>query len=360
MRKDNLTHGAENRNKGGHNMVSETEEIRTTREETVTPEVCPFCGSPLDSGQLGNLGPVTELLAEGHWLKKQGVLTEAMHVAVKIVKTMNENPMWFKELLDESSEDNLEKIGKLIRDDLIMHEIRPIQQTLSELKGSPLRLGKIEEIRAAKRLKAVSPEDSFTTEKSTKSGEDVTCEVRENKKTVGKIVVESKKVKSWNKSYLEQIKNYMKRENTEFGIIVTTTMPDDSLSYATWTNGVLVVKMEHLEPAYIFMRKYLIMCRKLEAEYTAKIERLEVKEQAMHKLRKIVSDGKLDEIIEGIDGQITKIEDTTNKAENYIVNTLFAGIRKNTGKIRELATKLVNEYIEKIRLQLKGNLAKPK
>jgi len=320
-------------------------------------QTCPFCGSALDGAELDRLGSAAELLAEGHWLRQQGVLTEAMHVAVKIVRSMNENPMWFKELLEESNESTLRKLRELIRNDLITGEIRPIQQALAELRGSPQLAGRLTEVAIAKRLSAVSRGDSFTTEKSTKGGEDVLCEVRENKALVGRIVVESKATKRWKNSFVDQIKEYMRREGTNFGIIATTAMPDDSLSYAGWVDGVLVVKVEHLEPAYLFARSFLVMSRRLEQEYSAKLQRLEVREQVMRKLRETVTDGRLDEVIEGIHGHVAKIEDAANKAENYLVNTLLAGIRRSTGKIRELAAKLVNEYIEKIRLQLEGDLS---
>lgn len=314
--------------------------------ETKYLKTCPLCGSKLGTNgkPLGNI----ELLNEMQKLKEQGVLTQTMFVAVKVMKSMSDNnPAWFKEMLDEQNEDLKDEIEK---------EIRPLMREISELKGSPQTLGKIQEVAIARRLSAVKMgEDVFTTEKSGKSGEDVECVVIENSTQLGKIVIESKKTKKWQEESVEQIKTYMDKEGTEFGIVATTVLPDDALSFTAWRKGVLVVKLDYLEIAYIFLRETLKLKKHLEDDYGARLAQLGVKEQILQELKDAVMNGELDSVIKSINDSTIEIDSSVAKVEN-MMKRLFRSITKNTSKIRECAAKLVTEHIEKIRVQLINKL----
>ncbi len=109
--------------------------------------------------------------------------------------------------------------------------------------------------------------------------------------------------------------------------------------------------IDHIEPAYVFMREFLKVKKALEEEYSTKIKRLEVRDQILEELKKAISRGVLDSIIDRIDAATLDIENTIAKAENYL-SRRFKHIRKETSKIRELASRLVSEHIEKIRTQL--------
>jgi len=310
---------------------------------------CPLCGAQLTGNELDKLGLGSEMLAEIQRLKEQGMLSQAILVAVKIVKTVNDKPMWFKELLDETRENlrgDFEKECENVRKDF-----RGWMKIIVETLGNPLKTGRIQEEAIPKRLKAVKPVDSFNTEKSTRKGEDVTCIVKENNEILGKVVIESKKVKKWSNSYIEQIKRYMEKENTEFGILATSTMPSDALSYTTIIDGVLVVRIDHIEPAYLFSREYLVLKRQLEKEHMTRMKQLKAEDQVLVELKQAISHGKLDEIIATVNGLTESIDTKINRADNYI-DTLFKGIKRSTQQIRGLMTKLVNDHIEKMRLQL--------
>lgn len=281
-------------------------------------------------------------------LKEQGVLTQTMFVAVKVMKSMSDNnPAWFKEMLDEQNRDFRDEFEK---------EIRPLMREISELKGSPQTLGKIQEVAIARRLSAVKMgEDVFTTEKSGKSGEDVECVIIENGMQVGKIVIESKKTKKWQQESVEQIRTYMDKEGTEFGIVATTVLPDDALSFTAWRKGVLIVKLDYLEIAYVFVRETLKLKKHLEDDYGARLAQLDVKEQILQELKDAVMNGELDTIIKSINDSTIEIDSSVAKVEN-MMERLFRSIKKNTSKIRECAAKLVTEHIEKIRVQLINKL----
>ncbi len=159
-----------------------------------------------------------------------------------------------------------------------------VLKALHELTGNPLR-GRIQEVSISKRLKATVPTDSFTTENSTRKGEDVECSVIEESDLVGTIVVESKRIKTWSSAHIDQVKEYMTKRGTPFGIIATTAMPSDALGDSLMIDGVLVVKADHVDLAYLFMRQYVIAKLKLEREYQSKVSQLQVSEQVIQELR---------------------------------------------------------------------------
>jgi len=318
--------------------------------ETETLKRCPLCGTEL---QVNNDPTTTnELFEEMQELKDQGILNETIFVAVRIVKSMNNNnPAWVEDVVEEKSRDIKDDVEKKL-----IQEIRPVLQAIMELKGSPQTLGKMQEEALAKRISALKTgQDIMKTEKSLKSGEDIECIIIENGREAGKIVIESKRTKKWCEDHVEQIKRYMDKENTRFGILATTAMPSDALSHLMWRNGVLIVHMEYIEIAYLFMREHLILKRKLEDEYNSKIKQLEVSDQILQSIEEAVNNGELNQIISKISEQTTAIDNAVAKLESRMQVT-FGIIRKRTGTTRELAISLMTDHIEKIRKQLVGRI----
>ena len=304
---------------------------------------CPFCGAEINQKETEN-----ELLEEVNQLKERGILQQTMFVAVKIVQSMSEkNPVWFKEALDKQTEKINESVERKLRE-----EGRAVLKSIMEIKGNPTAMGKIQEEAIVKRLSSLKiGQDRFRTEKSRKSQEDIECLVIENGLEFGKIVIESKRTRNWREAYLEQLENYMHKENTEFGILATSAMPDDSLNNTVWRNGILVVNIDYVEPAYIFLREHLKLKKTLEQEYSARIMNLEVRDQILEELKNAIINGELDSIIDSINKTTLDIDNTVSKAENYLTR-IFRDLKKDSSKIRQLAERLVSEHIEKIRVQL--------
>lgn len=304
---------------------------------------CPLCGAKLDGENRES-----DLLKEMNELKEKGILQQTMFVAIRIIQSMGDkNPAWLKEALDEQTNRINDRMQRQLAE-----ETRIVLKSIMAIKGSPVTQGMIQEKAIAIRLSALKTgQDRFSTEKSRKAGEDVECLVIEDGREIGKIVIESKNTKKWRETYVEQIKKYMEKESTEFGILATRTLPDDALNSTSWREGVLIVDIQHIEPAYVFIREFLRIKKTLEAEYSTKIERLEVRDQILEELKKAISSGELDSIIDRIDEATLDIENTIAKVENYLSRT-FKHMRKDTGKIRELTSRLVSEHIEKIRTQL--------
>jgi hypothetical protein len=312
-----------------------------------TIQGCPLCGGKLGSEALEELGLDEGVLQEVRILREQGKLTQAIFLAVKIVKTVQDNPQWMKDLLDEQT-----RLLSLGIKDSIHQGNSEILKALHELIGNPLR-GKIQEVSIAKRLKAVTPVDSFTTENSARKGEDVECTVLEANSVVGTIIVESKRVKSWSQSYIDQVKEYMTKRGTEFAIVATTAMPSDALSDSEMIDGVLVVKVDYVEIAYLFMRRYLVTKSVLEREYQSRLSQLEVGEQVLQELRTVVNDGGLDQIISTVTEESNNIDSLANKTVDYVEN-IANQLKKRTGHIRTQVTKLMSDHVQVIRAKLES------
>jgi len=312
--------------------------------------MCPVCGQEIDDKTILELGLANGVLKEVQALREEGKLTQAIFLAIKIVRTVQDNPQWMKDLQEEQT-----RILSLGFKDTIHESNGEILKVLHELMGSPLR-GKIQEVSIAKRLKAAVQTDSFNTENSTKRGEDIECTVIEKNNVAGTIIVESKKVKTWSGAFVEQTKQYMDRKGTQFGIIATTAMPSDALSDSMMMDGVLVVKVDHVDIAYLFMREYLTSKSSLEREYQSKLSQLEVGERVMQDLRNLVNSGGLDQVIASVEEITNTIDNLTNSAVDYMQR--FANrLKQKTGHIRGQVGKLMSDHIEVIRAKLEAKEA---
>jgi hypothetical protein len=148
----------------------------------------------------------------------------------------------------------------------------------------------------------------------------------------------------------------MTKRGTLFGIVATTAMPSDALSDSLMIHGVLVVKVDHVDMAYLFMRQYVIAELKLEREYQSKVSQLQVSEQVMQELRDSVNNGDLDEIVASVPHDADAIDDLVNNAVEYI-RSLSGKVKKKTDHIRAQITKLMSNHIGVIRAKLAGDSA---
>ena len=128
-------------------------------------------------------------------------------------------------------------------------------------------------------------------------------------------------------------------------------MPSDALGDSVMIDGVLVVNVNSVEIAYVFLREYLIAKAQLETEYQSKLSRLKVGEQVLHELRNVVNGGGLEDIIATITDDANHIDNLVNKAEDYVQN--FANqVKKRTSDVRMQVIKLMSNHIQVIRAKL--------
>ena len=181
------------------------------------------------------------------------------------------------------------------------------------------------------------------------------CNRRESD-LAGTVIVESKRVKTWSSAHIDQVKEYMAKRATPFGIVATTAMPSDALSDSLMIDGVLVVKVDHVDVAYLFMRQYLIAKLKLEREYQSRVSQLQVSEQVIQDIRDSVSNGDLDEIIASVPRDADAIDELVNNAVEYI-RSLSGKVKKKTDHVRAQVTKLMSNHIGVMRAKLAGDSA---
>ena len=121
-------------------------------------------------------------------------------------------------------------------------------------------------------------------------------------------------------------------------------------------DGVLVVKVDHVDVAYLFMRQYLIAKLKLEREYQSRVSQLQVSEQVVQDLRNSVNNGDLDEIIASVPRDTDAIDELINNAVEY-TRSLSGKVKKKTDHIRAQITKLMSNHIGVMRAKLAGDSA---
>ncbi len=198
----------------------------------------------------------------------------ARKIAFEAIKWLKENKLASDEL--QKRELEIKELKREIKekDKRYSTDVSEIREMLAKLTYSPFAMGKMQEKQIATRLKTVAKNDTFTTEKSTKSGEDVLAKVTHQNKEVGAIVVESKNVKQWSNDFVNQTKRYMKKEGTAYAIIATTVLPDDKTNdkmYEITNDGIWIVRLDYLEVAYRALRDLLIKVKDVEIESNKKI-----------------------------------------------------------------------------------------
>lgn len=144
-------------------------------------------------------------------------------------------------------------------------EIRRLKEQIN--KGiTPQIEGLLEESNLLTKLKTLFPQDKF--EHPGKRG-DIIQHVIEQSKEIGKIVYECKKVKKYNKKYVDQVKKARSHRNADFAILVTNTFPTKKQYYFV-EKTVFVISPVSLEPIVYTLRESLVKIALLKMSNAAK------------------------------------------------------------------------------------------
>ena len=139
-------------------------------------------------------------------------------------------------------------------------EIKEISSELKVLKAKSYYKGVEQEIDLAKSLQAVSMGTlDVIIPNDVSNNEDILIEVRNDSSALlGKIVIESKNVKNWSRSFLSQIKKEIRKANATFGVIATTQFPKNSISNTILLmEGIWVCKPEYTSVVYRAIRQLI-------------------------------------------------------------------------------------------------------
>ncbi len=149
--------------------------------------------------------------------------------------------------------------------DQASEEIKKLKEQIE--KGiTPQIEGLLEEDKLLAKLKELFPNDRF--EHPGKGG-DIIQFVIEQAKEIGRIVYECKKVKSFNKSHVEQAKEARRLREADFAILVTNAFPSKKQYYFV-EQTVFVISPVSLEPITYTLRESLVKMALLKMSNEAK------------------------------------------------------------------------------------------
>lgn len=279
-------------------------------------------------------------------VQKEIATVEATKEILKEVREL------IKPELDEKEKQKFEKRIEELEDGTRFLQT-DIKEQLAKIVYQPVFSGKAQEKQIAKRLKTISPEDEFNTEKSTKEGEDILAVIKIQNKEIGKIIIESKNIKKWTSYCITQIRGYMERENTQFAIVATTVLPDDSANdkmYSITEDGIWVVKLEYLEMAFRALRDFLIKLAEQKMLSQQKFKKLT---KAFELFTDTVNSEGYKQKFSNVVQLSKEIEGMSERLGNYSstfckdLDDLAENVRKNVMSIQEINSKIVNSLSKK-------------
>lgn len=144
-------------------------------------------------------------------------------------------------------------------------EIKKLKEQLE--KGiTPQIEGLLEEKNLLGKLQELYPKDNFI---HTGKGGDIIQIVMEQKKEIGKIVYECKKVKNFDKKFIQQAKDARRIREADFAILVTNAFPSKKQFYFV-EKSVFVISPISLEPITYTLRESLVKMAILKITNEAK------------------------------------------------------------------------------------------
>lgn len=144
-------------------------------------------------------------------------------------------------------------------------EIKRLKEQLK--KGiTPQIEGLLEEKTLLNKLQELYSDDKFI---HTGKGGDIIQIVIEQKREIGKIVYECKKVKNFDKKFIEQVKNSKKLREADFAILITNVFPSKKQYYFVEKN-VIVISPVNFEPITYTLRESLVKIAILKLNNEAK------------------------------------------------------------------------------------------
>lgn len=229
-----------------------------------------------------------------------------------------------KEQLPDAVQDQLESLG-----DKVEGQLNAVDKKLSDLTSGSYHSGAQQEFELAARARNLNLGDDVLP-KGGRSEEDLTIQVRDDGEAAGTIVIESKNVKEHQSKHIDQLEDYVEERDAEIGFLVTTDMPSQvrhsDIDYWNFGDGILVLRPEAFEVAYLLARYALVEMHANEVEYQKKQKALESEEsEAQALLDRIVdeidSEGVVDDlqaIIEEIQEQNEDIKQIRNYNERRL------------------------------------------
>lgn len=174
-------------------------------------------------------------------------------------------------------------------------EIKRLKEQIE--KGTTPQIdGLLEEKNLLAKLKELFPRDRF--EHTGKRG-DIVQTVMEQSKAVGKIVYECKRVKKYDKKFIEQTRQARQSRQADFGVLVTNAFPAKRQFYFV-DSTVLVISPVSLECVVYTLRESLKRIAMLKIAN-------EAKEQAVQRIYDYLSSNEYNNKVSDISSQIVEL-----------------------------------------------------
>ncbi len=145
----------------------------------------------------------------------------------------------------------------------------------SETNSAELQ-GSVQEIEIASQLQSMFPGDTVERVGKGKTGGDVLLTVfTASRQEAGRILVESKRTKTWGGEWIEKTKDDMRNAQCEFGIIVSETLPRD-MKHAGFVDGVWVTDFTVFPVIASTLRANLVQLHQARSALSGKDQKMEL------------------------------------------------------------------------------------
>jgi hypothetical protein len=183
---------------------------------------------------------------ESQKLLKQSEFEKKM-LEEKLSKEKRERDEFEKKIQEEAAKKAEEEQRLKIKEkDLQLDQIRKVNEDLKRKleQGSQQRQGEVLELDLEEKLHLQFPTDEFLPIPKGAEGGDIWQKVKYQGKTVGSILWETKRTKTWDKKWTTKLKEDLMRINASEAIIISQVLPNDCNSFDR-KEGVWVGKYEH-------------------------------------------------------------------------------------------------------------------
>lgn len=241
-----------------------------------------------------------------------------------------------RRLVDEHHFKDLEKDKKISDMSKQIEDLKRISQ-----QGSMQTQGEVGELELEKILHTLFPTDEIAEVKKGEMGGDVRQIVKTVRGTpCGLIIWERKITKSWTEGWVEKLKEDLRRDSAQLGVIVTEVLPKDFKKQIGERTGIWITTKDFVEPLAKLLRKILYDVAKEKAVKAGRQTKAEEVYDFITSNDFIGQIGRMTEIYQEMRGQITKeraVAEKQWKQREMQVDRLLGGASGIYGSIQGIA-----------------------
>lgn len=179
-------------------------------------------------------------------------------------------------------------------------------------QGSMQTQGEIGEIMIEDWLKETFTQDKVEEIKKGENGADCILHIgQDGFKDYGSIIIESKRTKSFQNSWIEKLKNDMRDKKADTAILVTKTMPSSSKEKITIKNGVIICSFEEFKIIAPILRESII-------QYKFLVNSQKNKGDKMTQLYDYLTGTEFKLHVEGIIEGVVQMQDDLHREQNLM------------------------------------------